>query len=453
MKKILIFVLVAVLLFSCTACKKTNDDKEVAPSASEENGDGNNGGTDNSGSNNGGTNNGGNDSNTDGEEKLPGVDYLRDDLSDYVEIDEKYYKGYTVNVDPNRVTALDVENRIIQLLRKNKNGSPVEGDGVITPGDIVYIYYKGYYIKDGEPHYFEGGDNTNEQNPYTLEIGSGSFILGFEYNLVGVRPVDHNESNPIVIETYFPDNYQSSELAGKTAYFIVTVDKHVEYDAPEFDDDFITNKMNLGGNALDAYEGETLQDRCRSYLYEQIIVENGLDEKSLAIDAFWTSVLNGVKVKKYPEQQLKEACDDLIAELEYYYQYYTYMGYKYTYDDFMCAYIGLAAGSDWKAYVTEIAKEQVKQRLVFYHIMNVEGYKPTEEEYAELFSEYVIDYLAQKGVTEDKYATREDYLEKVAGYTEQMLTQNGEDYYRHIIYYEVVIEEILKLANFVTIEV
>ena len=449
MKKILIFVLVAVLLFSCTACKKAKDDGDTIPPASGGNGDENN----NGGSDNGGANNGGNDTGTDGgEDKLPGVDFLRDDLSEYVELEEKYYKEYTVKLDPDRVSTLEVENKIIQLLKSHKNGTPTEGDGVITPGDLVYIYYKGYYMKDGEPYFFTGGDNTGDKNPYTLEIGSGSFIPGFEYNLVGKKPMEHNESNPIVVETFFPDNYKSSELAGKTAYFIVTVTSHVEYDAPEFDDGFITDKLNLGGNALDAYEGETLQDRCRRYIYEQLLLEKGLDEKSLAVEAFWNSILSGVVIKKYPEQQLKEAYDDLVAELDYYYQYYTYMGYNYTYDNFMCAYIGLAVGSDWKAYVNDIAKEQVKQRLVFFHVMNVGGFKPTEEEYQELFDAYVLEFLADKGVTEDKYATTEEYLEKVAEYTKQMLTQNGEDYYRNMIYYEVTIEGVLEYANFVTIE-
>ena len=65
------------------------------------------------------------------EPELPGVDFLNDDLSEYVEIDEKYYKGFTVTFDPSIVKTLDVENSIIQTLCKHNNKTPVEGDGVI----------------------------------------------------------------------------------------------------------------------------------------------------------------------------------------------------------------------------------------------------------------------------------------------------------------------------------
>ena len=118
---------------------------------------------------------------------LPGVDFLEDDLSDYIEIDEQYYKGFDVTVDPGRISTLDVENKIIQTLCKYKDKTAIaegEGDGVITVGDIAHIYYKGYYMKDGVPCFFQGGDNTESGSPYALEIGSGGFIPGFEYNLI-----------------------------------------------------------------------------------------------------------------------------------------------------------------------------------------------------------------------------------------------------------------------------
>ena len=121
------------------------------------------------------------------EEKLPGVDLLNEDLSDYIEIDEQYYKGFEVKVDPGRISTLDVENVIIQTLCKYKNKTAIaegEGDGVITVGDVAHIYYKGYYMKDGVPCFFQGGDNTESGSPYALEIGSGGFIPGFEYNII-----------------------------------------------------------------------------------------------------------------------------------------------------------------------------------------------------------------------------------------------------------------------------
>ena len=380
--------------------------------------------------------------------ELPGVDFLNDDLSDYVEIDEKYYKGFTVTVDPGRISDLDINNRIIQTLRKYKSKDAVEGDGVITVGDVAHIYYKGYYMKDGEPYFFQGGDNTASATPHELEIGSGGFIPGFEYNLIGKNPADYTEENPIVVETFFPENYQSAELAGKTAYFIVTVEKLVEYDAPALDDTFVSETLKLSAEDLSAYDGETLAEKYRSYVRETILAENGLDVESLIMEAFWESVMEGAVVKKYPEKQVEEGYEALINELEYYYSYYSAY---YKYDEFMCLYIGLDVGSDWKQFVRDLAKDQVKQQLIFYHIMNVEGFKPTGEKYDQLFDEYLVSALESNSITPDKYETEAEYLVAKESFKQQLLTKNGEDYFKAMFYYQETVKGIKSFANVVEI--
>ena len=384
---------------------------------------------------------------------LPGVDFLEDDLSDYIEIDEQYYKGFDVTVDPGRISTLDVENKIIQTLCKYKDKTAIaegEGDGVITVGDIAHIYYKGYYMKDGVPCFFQGGDNTESGSPYALEIGSGGFIPGFEYNLIGKNPADYTAENPIVVETFFPENYNSAELAGKTAYFIVTVAKLVEYNAPELDDVFVTETLKMTEDDLLGYEGETLADKYRAYVREQVLIENGLDIDTLVMDAFWNSVLEHAVVKKYPEKQVKETYDSFIEELEYYYDYYSrYYGYEH--ESFMCLYLGLKEGSDWKAYVTDLAKAQVKEKLIFYHIMNVEGLKPDAEEYAVLFEEYLNEALISNGITPDKYQTESGYLTAKEDYKNQLLTKYGEDYFKSMICYQETVKGIKTFANIIEI--
>ena len=384
------------------------------------------------------------------EPELPGVDFLNEDLSEYVEVDEKYYKGFTVTVDPSRISVLDVENKIIQTLCKYKSVQPVEGDGVITVGDVAHIYYKGYYMKDGEPCFFQGGDNTASSTPYALEIGSGGFIPGFEYNLIGKKPADHTADNPIVVETFFPENYQSAELAGKTAYFIVTVDKLVEHDAPALDDTFVSETLKMSESDLSSYEGETLADKYRSYVRELVLKEKGLDLESLIMDAFWSSVMEGAVVRKYPEKQLKETYDSLIAELEYYYGYYSKY-YGYGYDEFMCLYIGLDVGSDWKAHVMDIAKSQIKQQLVFYHIMNVEGLKPDEAQLEQLFDEYLISALEGASITPDKFDSEAEYLAAKEKYKAQLIEKNGDDYFKAMFYYQVTVNAIKGYANIVEV--
>lgn len=442
MKKLLILLLVlALCVSSVVSCGKKNNGGENS------NDDNNQSNTDNNGGSNPEKEP---ELGKDPEPELPGVDLVNADLSDYIEIDEKYYKNYTVNIDPNRITTLDIENEIIQILCKYKSKESVEGDGVISVGDVAHIYYKGYYMKDGEPYFFQGGDNTASSTPHALEIGSGGFILGFEYNLIGKNPADYNEESPLVVETFFPENYQSAELAGKTAYFIVTVVQLVEHDAPTLDEAFIRETLNLDEEDLADYEGDGLVEKFRSYIKESIAKENGLDVETIVLDTFWETVMAGAVVKKYPEKQLKETYDSYMSQLEGYYQYYgAYYGYGR--DEFMCVYLGLAVGSDWQAAVTAMAQNSIKQQLIFYHIMNIEGLKPSEAEFDKLLDDYVILLLYKKNITENKYPSKEAFLEDVAEYKAKLIRENGLDYYKGEIYYDIGIEAIISYANVVEI--
>ena len=415
MRRIIALILILALsLMVITSCKKDKGNEN-----------------DNSG-------NAGGDNTKEPEVVLPGVDYLNDDLSEYIEIAEQYYKGYKVTVDPDRIPVWKVENPIIQALCKHKSQDKIEGDGVISVGDVAHIYYKGYYLKDGAPYYFEGGSNMGGSTPHALEIGSGGFIPGFEYNLIGKNPADYTDDNPIVVEAFFPEDYQATELAGITAYFIVKVESLDEYDAPELDDAFVVENLKMTEESLADYDGETLTEKYRSYLYEKIALEEGLDVDTLTVSAFCNSVMEGAVVKKYPEKQLKDAEDAIIEELEYY--YYQYYHYYYEYDDFMCLYLGLNVGSDWKTLVTTYAKNTVKQELIFYHIMNLEGLKPSEEEYQTLFDAYMLEALEANGITPDKYNSTVEYENAKANYKKTVLEQYGDNYFRSMIYYREVIK-------------
>lgn len=392
----------------------------------------------------------------DKEEDLPGVDILNEDLSEYIEIDSKYYKGYKVEVDRGRVSDFDIENQIIKVLCKNKSKETVEGDGVISVGDVVSIFYKGYYLKGEEKVYFSGGSNIGGSSD-PLEIGSGGFIPGFEYNMIGKQIADYSADNPMLVESFFPENYHAAELAGKTAYFEVYVEikdgeyNIKEYDAPELNDAFITDTLKLSAETLSAYEGETLTDKYRSYMREQYLVENGLDLDTLILSAFWESVMTGAVVKKYPEKQLKETKDALKAQAESTYKGNYYYAYYYTLDEFICLYLGFDPSTDPNEALDTAAKEQIKQQLIFYHIMNVEGLKPSEEEYDRHFDGYLVDALESNGVTPDKYDTEEEYLAEKAKFKADILESKGDDYFKSVIYYQIGIEAITSYANVVEI--
>ena len=126
-----------------------------------------------------------------------------------------------------------------------------------------------------------------------------------------------------------------------------------------------------------------------------------------------------------------------------------YYGFKGNFDEFVCAYIGLDKGADWKADITSMAKESVKQQLIFYHIMNIEGLKPTKEKFDELLEDYAILEMKNKGNTEEDYQTKDEYLAAVKEYKEKLIKDRGEDYFKSAFYYEIGMDAIVSYANVV----
>ena len=121
-------------------------------------------------------------------------DYLESDLSDYVVLSNDAYKSIEyVNNYPS-VNDFDVENEIVKVLCKNKitPDNPVVNLPNVTlgVGDIANIYYRGFLIEDGLKNYYDGGCNFNA-TIFSLEIGSGTFIPGFEYSLIGKNQKDY----------------------------------------------------------------------------------------------------------------------------------------------------------------------------------------------------------------------------------------------------------------------
>jgi hypothetical protein len=114
-------------------------------------------------------------------------------------------------------------------------------------------------------------------------------------------------------------------------------------------------------------------------------------------------------------------------------------------------YFGLAIGSDWRSEITKVAKEEIKQQLVFYHIMNIEGLKPTKEEYEAKFEEHLVAALEEEGKTPHKFKTLEEYEAMKESKKAELMKLRSEEYFRAMIYYEMGVEAIISYAEFVEI--
>ena len=132
-----------------------------------------------------------------------------------------------------RVTKKEIQARIEEMMKLSAPLKKFEEDRGLENGDFALIDFEGFI--DGKP--FDGG----KAEGYTLEIGSGSFIPGFEDGLLGMKEGETKE-----IEVKFPENYNSKELAGKDAVFKVTLHEIQVKDVPEAPDEDMLKKLLPG---------------------------------------------------------------------------------------------------------------------------------------------------------------------------------------------------------------
>ena len=150
------------------------------------------------------------------------------------------YKGLEVDKVSTRVTQKEVEAKIEEEAEKNARTVTVE-DRAVQDGDEVILDFEGFV--DGEA--FEGGKGEN----YPLTIGSGSFIPGFEDQLVGAEA-----EKEVEVKVTFPEDYHAEELKGKEAVFKCTVHEIKAKELPEIDDEFAAEVSEF--DTLDEYKAD-----------------------------------------------------------------------------------------------------------------------------------------------------------------------------------------------------
>lgn len=143
------------------------------------------------------------------------------------------YKGVEVSAadKPEKVTDDDVEQYIQSQLTSSATTTEVT-DRAAQKGDTVDIAFVGTI--DGEA--FDGGSSDS----YSLELGSGTMIDGFEDSIIG-----HNVGETFVWDGKFPDDYQSTDLAGKACQFTITVNSISEQNVPELTDEWVANNLKV----------------------------------------------------------------------------------------------------------------------------------------------------------------------------------------------------------------
>lgn len=256
------------------------------------------------------------------------------------------YKNLGLEKDSVEVTDADVEERLDSLLSRQAEWQIKEGES--KKGDIVVIDFKGFIGDEA----FEGG----EAKGYELELGSGSFIPGFEEQLEGkVAPVDTE------VNVTFPENYQVADLAGKAAKFEVTVHDVKEKVLPELTDEFVKEFSKEAASTVAEYKEK---------LKEEIKLEKeNLAEKSYSDKVISTAVENAkVSVpEKLVEQEVNSMFEQFTGNL-------SRQGLSF---DLYEQFTGKGE-SDLKAEMKSDAENKIKTSFVLGEIAEVEKVEVTE---------------------------------------------------------------------------
>lgn len=322
-------------------------------------------------------------------------DYFGAKLTDYIKVDESLYKNTTTKISSD----YRVDDRLIDVyidsLRYQKRSQLNDGAQVTNQavkfGDSAFIYYKG--MVDGVE--FQGGSNWDNSSPYELGIGSSSFIPGFEDGLIGVIPENTSRETPFELKVTFPESYQSTDLAGKDAVFLIYMPYLVQYSLPEYNEDFIKNSLEF------EVKGDDAVAEHRQYVKDLITPEAEYYAKQQVINNLWSALLEKAEVIKYPEGEVDHYYNSYIKQYETEMEYFTkYYGYTFkNLDEFVIKYLGLEEGADWKAETKITAELDTKQNMIFHLIAQKEGMVVTSADYQNTIQTYIDFYKQQYSQT------------------------------------------------------
>jgi trigger factor len=269
------------------------------------------------------------------------------------------YRGVEVTRETKELTEQDVTNRLAQMQQQHVKMHVVE-DGVLAEGDMAVIDFTGY--TDGEP--FTGGSAEG----YSLEVGSGSFIPGFEEQMVGMKVGEEKE-----VHVTFPDQYQSEDLAGKPAAFKVKLHEIKRKELPELTDDF----------AAEVSEFATLAE-----LKEDILNKlKEAEEKKARTDVEEKVVeaVAAVSETPIPNVMVDREITRMTDEME---QFLKMQGLS------LEKFLSLTQKTmeDLRSEKREEAEKRVKANLVLDAVIEKEGFVATDEEVEERIQKFAEGY-------------------------------------------------------------
>ena len=260
------------------------------------------------------------------------------------------YKGVEVEVEPIEISDEQIESTMMSAIKASDAAYDEFTEGTVEEGDIANIDYVGK--KDGVE--FDGGSFSG----YDLEIGSDTFIPGFEEGLIGAEV-----GKTLDLNLTFPEEYMSEDLAGADVVFTVTVNSVKRM--KELDDEVAKAVSDGEAATLDEYRELT-----KLRLEESAMESRETEAKSKILE----KVAEASSVSEYPQ----DLVDYVTNEVSTYYQYYAQM-YGVDLDTFLNVMVGSS--------VEDIVKHSIHQEFCVDAIAETEGLKPEGDDLAKAYDD------------------------------------------------------------------
>ena len=288
------------------------------------------------------------------------------------------YKGLSVKKDTVKVTKKEIEDAVNHMREHYKEN--VLKEGKVANGDIAIIDFEGF--KDGVA--FDGGKGEN----YSLEIGSNSFIPGFEEQIIGMKAGEEKEIN-----VTFPNDYHEESLKGAPAVFKVKVNEVKEIKIPELDRDFFDD---LGMEGIDSKEA--LENQVK----ENIKASKEKQAEDKYIDELLNKIIETAEID-VPETMINDETDRMVQQFS---EQIGMQGitieqfYQFTKSD----------ESKLKEQYHDEAVKRIKYRLVLDEIVKKEKIKVSDKEVDKKLEDIAKKYNMTKDEVKAQYGENLDMI-------------------------------------------
>ena len=301
----------------------------------------------------------------------------------YPEVTLGEYKGISAYKEPADVAEEDV-NKELETVRK-RNARIVTVEREAQEGDTVNLDFDGY--KEGVP--FEGG----KAEGFDLVLGSGSFVPGFEEQIVGLKAGDEKD-----IDITFPENYHE-DLAGAAVVFKIKINEVKESQMPELDDEFAKDVSEF--DTLDEYKASIRTDlETKKAANSENNFRNNVLSK--AVEAM-TVTVPAVMVDERVNTVMQDYARNCAAQGLSVEQYFAMMGIDET---------------TFRGYIRPNAENEVKVELLLEKVAEVEGIEASEEdlekEYQNAAEAYNMEVEQLKAAVDAEVIKRDIKLRKAA---------------------------------------